>query len=330
MLIVGDEGPARRGLIHNLMYDSMGSEYMSTIGAMIHTCNREVDGVGVKLVSWQISTDSSFRQLRGSYYQNASLVILTAESTSQESLQGYREMLNEIRSVQGPLLITIVTKENPEIDTDILEDFAREIDASQLVLDPTDQEALKGSIDRFIREHLLFYMAGETYLFSFLRSHGLAKDILSVIRNEDDAEAAAQLFDIDSVDSYLEGGGSSLFLDVELLSKTRLARHVQQVLDSRQEELQRVWVNLRDGVYDLRYLWLTAYGFEICRALGLGLTTDSEGFERLREACRALGFDLKIREDDLFPESTLTEEMKKYVWNFVEKMVNIRSLKQGR
>jgi hypothetical protein len=329
VLIVGDDGPARRGLIHNSMYDSMGSEYMSTIGAMLHTCCREVDGIGIKLVAWQISTNPSFKQLRSAYYRDASLILLTAESTSQEAFERYLDILSEIKDIQGRLLVSIISEDRNDIDSQRLAQFAKEIDASQLVLDPSNKQDLQRSIDRFLREHLLFYLAGESYLFSFLRSHGLAKNALSLIRNEDDPEATARIFDIDSVDSYLAEGGSSLFLDVELLSETRLARYVQKIIDSRQEEMRKTWVNLHDGVYDLRYLWLTAYGFEICRALSLTLTTDEEGFVRLKEACDNLGFDLQVKEDDLYPESNLDDETKRYVWDFVEKMANIRSLRQG-
>jgi len=96
-----------------------------------------------------------------------------------------------------------------------------------------------------------------------------------------------------------------------------IAQRVQQIIELRKLEIQRVQVEEKEDMVDLRELWLTAYGYEICSALGLQLTTDFEGFEQVKNAASELGFDLKTGETSVSGVK-MSDELKQAIWWVVE------------
>ena len=328
LVVVGADGPVKRGVLRELAYDMFEGDYLATIGTEIHMCEREIDGELIKVVIWQIPDDLEFQQLHRAYYQNSSMVILTAESTTPDALQHYRELVHEINKVQGKIPITIVTALRPNIDENAIRTLADELDASQIVLDFDDTEDLKKLVDRMIREVRFLSRDKIPYPIALLRNHGLALESLNidtaihVIRNSDSPYKNSKIFEIKKIDDYLKNSGSSIFFDIDQLARTQLARFVPEILKERMQELQRVWAIRRGPGYDLRYVWLTAYGFEILRSLGFGLVVDSVQFEIVKDSFSAIGFDLQVRGKNNLPEVPIDDDLRQFVWNLVEKMTS--------
>lgn len=154
LMVVGSDGPVKQGVLGELSHDMFEGDYLATVGTDIHECFREIDGKIIKLVLWVLSSSIEFKQLHRDYYQEASMILLTVESTTPDELQHYRDLLQEIHSVQGKIPLIIVSDIRKDIDKKEIQSFAEEVDASQVVFDFNDKETLKRFVDRMVREVL--------------------------------------------------------------------------------------------------------------------------------------------------------------------------------
>jgi hydroxymethylpyrimidine/phosphomethylpyrimidine kinase len=68
---------------------------------------------------------------------------------------------------------------------------------------------------------------------------------------------------------------------------------------------------------DLRELELTAYGYEILTALGMHLTTNLEGLERVKNAFAEQGFELKTG-DTSVSGVKMGDELKQAIWWIID------------
>ena len=321
VVIVGDDGPARENLVSKLCVDWFEDDHSATIGAKMGTFCRDVDGIVIKVASWIITNRDDFAELRQAYYQNASLTILTIEDTSPESIMRYKEWLDAIHAVCGKIPVSIVVGHRPSTDQKIIAAFASKIDVSQIIMGTANEDATKRAIDRMLREILACYMTMNPYIVAFLRSRGLTADLKSFIpfiRRSDNPLGECNHIDLERVGPFLESEGASIFLDIELLKETCLAKHVPRILEQRAEEMEKTWVNKQGGQFDLRYLWLTAYGFEILRSLGVGLFVSARELERIVSTCKRLGFNLQVKNGNRVPETRLSKDMKDFVWSLVD------------
>ncbi|TFH07997.1 MAG: hypothetical protein E4H14_07295 [Candidatus Thorarchaeota archaeon] len=145
--------------------------------------------------------------------------------------------------------------------------------------------------------------------------------IIKTIRNDDSLSRFQNIVTSDELHSHLESKQSSLFIDIEQLKETEHSVHIPEILENRASEIRRIWVNetLR-GKYDLRYLWLTAYGFEILRALKVRLIIEPSDFLRVKHAFSKLGFNLQVHDDNIYPKIEISDELKSFVWDLVLKL----------
>ncbi|MHA1963205.1 MAG: hypothetical protein ACXACG_00675 [Candidatus Thorarchaeota archaeon] len=82
--------------------------------------------------------------------------------------------------------------------------------------------------------------------------------------------------------------------------------------------MERIVIEIKnEGIVDLSQLYLTAYGFEVLSGLGMGLVTDSSGFEKIREIIKDLGYHLKEAEKGRHGANMSQEQMECISW-FVE------------
>ena len=90
-------------------------------------------------------------------------------------------------------------------------------------------------------------------------------------------------------------GGPTHFFDInEMQEIPELAVHVPRILELRKEEIQGITLIDRDGVIDLKPIIMTAWGFELVHALGLGLETDSEGCDAIQRKLYELDLEIDI------------------------------------
>ncbi|MFQ5832368.1 MAG: leucine-rich repeat domain-containing protein [Candidatus Thorarchaeota archaeon] len=94
----------------------------------------------------------------------------------------------------------------------------------------------------------------------------------------------------------LDEGGSSFFLDVDKLRKTKGEVLIPKIQRRRKEELENTIVPEKKGSVHLEPLWLTVHGFEVLKGLKMPLKkTTVERFERVKEALRDRGLKFKTK-----------------------------------
>ncbi|MFX0056479.1 MAG: hypothetical protein ACFFAX_04860 [Promethearchaeota archaeon] len=95
-------------------------------------------------------------------------------------------------------------------------------------------------------------------------------------------------------------GGPTHFFDInEMKQIPELAVHVPRVLELRKNEIQGVTLVERDGAIDLTPIIMTAWGFELVHALGLGLVTDAEGCDAIQRELYELDLEIDISKEEV-------------------------------
>lgn len=99
---------------------------------------------------------------------------------------------------------------------------------------------------------------------------------------------------LDLLEHQISRGGSTLFLDAELMKRTGASRLLPIMVEQRKREIDEIRIPKRGSKVYLRGLWLTHYGFEILSVLGLGLRTDLQGLNQIEACFSNLGFELVV------------------------------------
>jgi len=123
------------------------------------------------------------------------------------------------------------------------------------------------------------------------------KEILANVTAEDSYESSRErIYDrvVELLADQVERGGPTLFLDVPTMQDTRASRLIPSVVRQRKSEIENLEVQSLRGTTFLHSLWMTSYGFDVLSALDCGLTVNSEGIKRVREAFEEAGFNLAI------------------------------------
>ena len=128
---------------------------------------------------------------------------------------------------------------------------------------------------------------------------------------------------VEAIAASVDRDGPTTGLDIEnLFSKHgEIVSRTQRIIELRNKELERVTVSMNEREVDLKELWLTAYGYRVLMALGMSLTTDSEGLKKITGAFDTLGYELKIDESSK-PGVNMSDEMKESIWWIVRNREN--------
>ncbi|MHA2284782.1 MAG: hypothetical protein ACXADL_01935 [Candidatus Thorarchaeota archaeon] len=128
---------------------------------------------------------------------------------------------------------------------------------------------------------------------------GNPKDLLSPVCSDDDYESArSKIFDraISLLEDQINKNGSTLFLDIDAMSKTRASKLVGIISSLRSEEIENVEVPIfRDTAY-LLPLWITHIGFEILSASGYGISVPKKMLNDVINSLASLGYELNTIE----------------------------------
>ncbi|MFW9799532.1 MAG: leucine-rich repeat domain-containing protein [Candidatus Thorarchaeota archaeon] len=101
---------------------------------------------------------------------------------------------------------------------------------------------------------------------------------------------------VELLHEQLDEGGSSFFLDINKLKKTRGQVLIPKIEERRKEELENTVVPEKKGSVHLEPLWLTVYGFEVLKDLKMPVKkTSVERFERVKETLRNRGLTFKTK-----------------------------------
>ncbi len=153
---------------------------------------------------------------------------------------------------------------------------------------------------------------------------GDPNNLLSQINAQDSFESARDVI-LDTAAKLLieqvRNEGSTLFLDSERIADSRASLLTPHLAERRKREISEAPVLKQKGSYDLSALALTFYGFEIIRALGLGLKPVDTGFEQLDDSLRAAGLCINETNDptelDAF-KANFSKSLQTYVYKKIE------------
>jgi hypothetical protein len=118
-----------------------------------------------------------------------------------------------------------------------------------------------------------------------------------------------------ALSEHVNDGGYSHFINIDEVRKNPdLAVLAPAILEARKQEQKGIVVEEMDGIFDLRPLWMTSYGFDLLSALRMGLDTDQQGMDQVILHADQTGFDLRtrIRENRSTKES-YTDPISQYI-----------------
>ena len=116
----------------------------------------------------------------------------------------------------------------------------------------------------------------------------------------------------------IDRGGTTIDLEVEGMKQYgNLLMRIDDVVELRHEEMRGQYVpvmtfgidhesivllesvgeSIDTHYVDLRHLWLTAYGYEVCESLAVGTTCEMKQFPMIADALSELGFEIKRAQD---------------------------------
>jgi hypothetical protein len=124
---------------------------------------------------------------------------------------------------------------------------------------------------------------------------------------------------IEVVCKQIDKGGTTIGLDIVRMQEYgELAKRVDRVIELRRDEIERVAVYA--GRYVIRSLVLTAYGFNIIRALEMG-NQESIDTKLVMDTFAELGFTPKVKRDwhDVPDLVEISDSLKEYIWWVISK-----------
>jgi Leucine-rich repeat (LRR) protein len=168
--------------------------------------------------------------------------------------------------------------------------------------------------DRRIQQDILAAMELQDYGFIDCDLSGLFLSIPSDTPIDEAREQVKQRL-LEEIILAVDKEGATTGLRVEDLSiqHSDVAKRAQRIVELREAEMQRVVVGVSDTEVALRELWLTCHGYDVLTALEMRLTTDLNGFERIRSAFSEMGFKLntgKTAESG----AKMSNELKETIW----------------
>jgi hypothetical protein len=126
-------------------------------------------------------------------------------------------------------------------------------------------------------------------LIALLEKHSMAGDF-------DNVRDALYQDIFNEVESQLENGGPTLFLNIDEIAASRSAKLVSKLIERRKTEVEGLTLIARNGSVDVRPLWLTGYGYDILSSLGAGKKTITMSlFKEIQSSFASLGITIKAK-----------------------------------
>ncbi|MFW9786171.1 MAG: leucine-rich repeat domain-containing protein [Candidatus Thorarchaeota archaeon] len=118
----------------------------------------------------------------------------------------------------------------------------------------------------------------------------------------------------------VNSGGSTTGLNVEILSgkHSEIATLAPKIIELRAKEIERLTIPKRGNEFDLRELWVTAYGHQILSSIPKQPESLSiSKIKPVKKALSKLGLELKIGDSPVSGVS-MSKELKECIWWIVE------------
>lgn len=126
VVLIGDTQVGKTSLIHRFVRSSFENQQKSTIGAVFHTYEQEVNGKQVVMQIWDTAGQEKYRSLGPIYYRNSAAGIAVFDMTNSESLPNLANWIKEFRRhTENPLLFIVGNKIDIEDQLQVTKDDAQ-------------------------------------------------------------------------------------------------------------------------------------------------------------------------------------------------------------
>ena len=140
--------------------------------------------------------------------------------------------------------------------------------------------------------------------------------------------ARRAIFDraVDLLEEQIANEGPTLFLNTDAMRETSASKLIGRIVDARKWEIENTTVLTKGSTSLLNSLWLTHYGYQILKALQIGMRHFGVEIEKIRWSLDELGFSLRTLEVESLDEAELDESMvisrsmRKFVFNQIENL----------
>jgi len=138
--------------------------------------------------------------------------------------------------------------------------------------------------------------------------------------NTEDAQEILTKTLVEKIVASVGRGGQTTGLNLEKVSSKHpeIAALVPKIIEIRTKEIQRITVPKRGSKFDLRELWVTAYGYDKLKTLDMKLETSSiKKFKQVKNAFAEIGLELKTGHSTVSGVET-SNALKELIWWIVK------------
>ena len=108
VLVIGDSGVGKSGLLLRLAQDKYEQIYLSTVGVDYFNRTVSIDGKLVQLQMWDTAGQERFRTITRSYYRGSQGIVVVYDVTDNESFENVQHWFDEIEKNAGGSVIKLL------------------------------------------------------------------------------------------------------------------------------------------------------------------------------------------------------------------------------
>ena len=108
VLVIGDSGVGKSGLLLRLAQDKYEQIYLSTVGVDYFNRTVSIDGKLVQLQMWDTAGQERFRTITRSYYRGSQGIVVVYDVTDNESFENVQHWFDEIEKNAGGGVIKLL------------------------------------------------------------------------------------------------------------------------------------------------------------------------------------------------------------------------------
>lgn len=131
LVIIGDSGVGKTGIINRYLHNTFSHEIKATIGVEFGTQKINLNGHCIKAQIWDTAGQERYRSITNAYYKGAKAAIIVYDITNLNSFVGVERWLKEIRAVGDKDIHLVLVGNKSDLDvkrqvpTDKGEEYAR-------------------------------------------------------------------------------------------------------------------------------------------------------------------------------------------------------------
>jgi len=108
IVLLGDANVGKSSIVTRFITEQFDTEIKNTVGAAFVTKTVETDGESVKFQIWDTAGQERFRSLAKMYYQGTKAAICVFDTTVQESFEGAKNWIRELREKSSSNVVIVL------------------------------------------------------------------------------------------------------------------------------------------------------------------------------------------------------------------------------